>query len=142
MKYSLKPFEAVLPAQYRTLPRNTCMPIQLNQDRTEGLKPDRAVHFGNVPESHMTLIREALNLNGRLNLTLSSHEIQLLDVAQRELQIYGVSISYEPNNDVPGKRSTGTPNSQAEKVLSRRSRVVTVVIKLPPPVVSTRKELP
>lgn len=118
------------------------MTIQLNQSRTEGLKPDRTVHFGNVPESHMTLILEALNLNGRLNVTLSSHEIQLLDVAQRELQSYGVSISYELNKAVTENPSNETPNSQAKKTLFRRSRVVTVEIKLPPPVVSTRSELP
>lgn len=107
------------------------MTMLLNQTQTPGLTQDLAERLGVVPDSVLTLIKEVLKLNGRLNVTLSSHDVQLLDVAQRELQMYGVTVSYEVSQAEKDELASGISRHQAETILNRRSRVVTVEIRKP-----------
>lgn len=96
---------------------------------TEQLTPELIALMSTVPDSVMALIIEALRLNGRLNVTLSVSELQLLEVARRELSVRGVCITFDIDNAEKVELAAGISPQQAQAFMQRRNRVVTVEFK-------------
>lgn len=99
----------------------------MNKPLAEQLTPPEPnVLRGTVPDSVMALIIEALRLNGRLNVTLSLCELQLLEVARRELRGRGVCITFDVDEAEIAELAAGISGQEARAFMLRRNRVVSV----------------
>lgn len=82
-----------------------------------------------LSDSAMALFIEALRLNGRLNVTLSLGELQLLEVARRELSGRGLCVTFDVDETEKLELFTGISREKAKTFMLRRSRVVYVQFK-------------
>ena len=98
----------------------------MNKPLAEHLTPEPNALTGTVPDSVMALIIEALRLNGRLNVTLTLCELQLLEVARRELRARGVCITFDVDEAEIAELAAGISGQEAQAFMLRRNRVVSV----------------
>ncbi|MHC5194840.1 hypothetical protein ACYSUW_13895 [Pseudomonas frederiksbergensis] len=98
----------------------------MNKSLAEQMTLELIELMGTVPDSVMALIIEALRLNGRLNVTLTLSELQLLEVARRELCAHGVVVSFDVDEAELLELAAGISRQQAQAFMLRRNRVVIV----------------
>ncbi|MGF6281814.1 hypothetical protein ABH908_000153 [Pseudomonas frederiksbergensis] len=98
----------------------------INKPLAKQLTPEIIALIGTVPDSGMALISEVLRLNGRPNTTLTSCDLQLLEVARRELSVRGLLITFDVDEAEKVELATGISRDQAQAFLLRRTRVVTI----------------
>ncbi|MGE8063863.1 hypothetical protein [Pseudomonas sp. NPDC089569] len=101
----------------------------MNKPRAAQPTPEFIGLMGSVPDSVMALIIEAQRLNGRINVTLTLCELQLLEVARRELSERGVCITFDVDESEKVELAAGISPEQAQAFMLRRNRVVSVEFK-------------